>query len=265
MKLEPEIIQAIKKLNEYFEKRNIPYILIGAMVPFFLIDLKEKNSSGYGIRPTIDLDYSIKVESWKDYEQIKQDLIANGFEQHEGEPEHRLYLGNVPVDLIPYGENILENDILIWKHSGNRMNLASFDELFRHVQYEKIQQNIIIPIITLPLFVYSKILTHLDRRLNKDLIDIIYIIEHYEEISVSERRFEVVGEDNLTYETSGAFLLGRDIKKIIPESKLKLINAFIALFKDEYSPAVQEIVRDNIKEEKEILALMQAFQKGFSR
>lgn len=82
---------------------------------------------------------------------------------------------------------------------------------------------------------------------------------------MSERRFEVVGEDNLTYETSGAFLLGRDIKKIIPESKLKLINAFIALFKDEYSPAVQEIVRDNIKEEKEILALMQAFQKGFSR
>ena len=53
------------------------YILIGAMVPFFLIDLKEKNGSGYGIRPTVDLDYSIRVKSWNGLYSINNRFAYN--------------------------------------------------------------------------------------------------------------------------------------------------------------------------------------------
>jgi len=264
MALEQNIIKAIAELRRYFESNNITFILIGALVPQILIDLKEKDGRGFGIRPTNDVDCSIRVKSWQEYEQILENLRSIGFEKMRGEPEHRLYYGTIPVDLIPYGDEIVKENILVWPKTDFRMQMFGFAEMFRLAHPEKISDDLVISVIPLTLSVYSKILAFLDRKADRDIQDIIYIIEHYEEVTISERRFQVIADEELPYMTSGAFLLGQDLKKCIPLIGVQQINEFLLLFDDEYSLEMQRATQLCGKDFNGISTLLNAFGKGLS-
>lgn len=264
MKFDSEVRQLLHQLDSYFNTKGYPYVLIGANVPFILIDLKEADGKGFGIRPTMDLDFCIQVNDWQNYNELKRDLLKFGFAQKDNQPEHRFFKGNQSVDIMPYGVEIAKDGFIEWPGTGHRMNVVGFDKLFKYACQESISDGLSIPIIPLPLLVYTKINAYLDRRALRDLQDILYVLEHYEEVSISERRFDIIA-DTITYETSGAFLLGLDLKGILEGAEFDFVDEFLQLFSNEYTEVVQQLSREIRKKSQDILELIEAFRMGIQK
>jgi len=262
MIMEKNVISMLRLLSDYFNDKGYQYALIGANVPLILIELKQPNGKGFGIEPTKDVDFSVIVDNWDDYRNLKSDLLELGLIQKEHEPEHRFFLNNLMVDIIPYNPAIVKDGYIEWPGSGLSMNMTGFDILFRNTQEETLAEDLKIPVIPLSLLVFTKMIAYLDRRKIKDLQDILYVLEHYEEASISERRFDVLPAKGINYETSGAFLLGQDLKPFLTENELTIVREFLNLFKDEYTEVVQILARASRKNVDEIIELIRAFTRG---
>ena len=235
--MEPDLQVVLEKLAESFRKNDVQFVLIGAIVPEILIDGKEKDGKGFGIRKTHDVDCTIRVKNWDEYKDIFAKLMQTGFEKRKNQPEHRLYFRDIPADILPYGIGLVQEDQIIWPQTGNRMRTTGFDLLFAMATEEPISDSLSIPVIPLPLAVYSKVIAFLDRKASKDLTDIFYILSHYEEGTVSERRVDPDIPEVLPYETRGAYLLGRDLGGILPEDAKQLMQSF---FDDINIPLMQQ-------------------------
>ncbi len=260
MKETPDFEMVLKKLSDLFSQKKINYILIGAVVPRLLIDFREKNGKGYGIRKTTDVDFAVRASSWKNYQNLMKKLKKEGLKKRKGEPEHRLFLENTPVDLIPYDPSLIEeNDILVWPESGHQMNMTGFDLLFKNARIESFWNTLDLPVPPLPLTVFAKCLAFQDRNAVKDLTDILYMLAHYEEITVSERRYEPGIPDSIGYDFRGAYLMGKDLKAYnLPKSSMNTINDLEQSVTNRVTEAVKEI---NLKPEQGAV-LFKTFLEG---
>lgn len=69
----------------------------------------------------------------------------------------------------------------------------------------------------------------------------MYCLKNYESVSESERRFEIEPSKKISYENAGAYLLGRDLRKLVEEKTRDVIKKFTKKIEDKYSPIVQKI------------------------
>ena len=239
-KIEGDLAAALPLLHNYFEQKQIPFALIGALVPAILLP------SQIGVRETRDADHVIRVSSWADWETVIADLVTIGFVRSRNEQEHRLHYRTAEVDLIPYGIANGPDEVLVWRKSGNRMNLAGFLDIFKHAVPIELTKSLTVPIIPLWLFSVLKIFAYLDRKFPRDLRDLTYVLEHYESLEMGERRFEIVGlADNVTYENAGAYFLGTDIRTNLSSmAELNTVRDFLDGVTDEYHPVINTVLRE---------------------
>lgn len=262
MALDPRLVATISHLAEFFERHRIQFIIIGAVVPQILIDLREANGRGFGARRTVDVDCSIRVGSWEEYRQVRDSLMAHGLRSVGGEAEHRLYFGDVPVDILPYGKDMLVGSTLVWPGSGSRMNMSGFEAMFELAKPERIGEGLSVPVVPLPLASYSKITAFLDSRRPKHLTDFIYMLVHYEEATVSDRRYDASLPPGLIYEVRGAYLVGTDLRGCISSLALAEITPFFDFVGGRGEAEVQEAVRAARLTASEFAELLAAFKAG---
>lgn len=262
MNLEPEVEQAIRSLVECLRRHKIRFVLIGARVAEIMIDLKETNGRGYGFRGTADVDFAVHIGSWSEYQLVIEKLIACGFRREQGTPEHRLFFGDVPVDIIPYGQNLLRGNTLVWPRSKREMNLTGFSTLFDFAEEETIGKGIRAPLPPIPVAVFCKILAFLDRGFSRDLADAVYMLAHYEEVSVSERRFESYVPEDLPYEVRGGFLAGKDLSQTITRADSELLRPLFEHLKQPPDVVVNEAVRSSRTGPTDFMDLLRAFGAG---
>lgn len=162
-KIESDLAEALTLLHNYFEQTRIPFALIGALVPALLL------SSEMGVRETRDADHVIKLSSWEDWETVIADLVTLGFVRGRSEQEHRLHYRTAEIDLIPYGIASGPDEVLVWRKSGNRMNLAGFSDVFEHAMPIEIAKGLTVPVIPLWLFSVLKIFAYLDRTFPREV------------------------------------------------------------------------------------------------
>lgn len=238
-KIEGDLAEALRLLRDYFEQRQIPFALVGALVPALLL------SSEFGIRETRDADHVVHLQSWAAWDIVIGDLENLGFTKRRGEQEHRLYYRTAEIDLIPFGITDGPDDVLIWPKSGNRMNLAGFGDVFRCASPIEIAPGVTLSVVPLWLFTVLKVIAYLDRHFPRDLRDLVYVLEHYEAIGRSSRRFDLAGEvEDITYETAGAYLLGRDIRSNTSAKALEAVRTFAAQVTDEDHYVINVTLRD---------------------
>jgi predicted nucleotidyltransferase len=77
MQISDELLSGLRLLQQICAQDNRNIILIGATVPHILIDLEEGRTSGS--RETRDVDTIIEINSWPDYDALKDKLIQAGF------------------------------------------------------------------------------------------------------------------------------------------------------------------------------------------
>jgi predicted nucleotidyltransferase len=234
-------MEALGILCEIAEKDSVPFVLIGALVPALWIKVNRRDAMSPGIRGTKDADATVKVKSWEEFEHFIQQLMTKGFGRREKEAEHRLHYGNASIDLIPYGHALLVDGYLEWPRSGWRMNMKGFDQVFVCAKKCELVPDLNIDVVPLWLFVVLKMGAYLDRHYRRDVVDIIYVLEYYEENDEDSRRFDVIIE-GLTYETSGAFLMGKDIKKNANDNGIGVVRIFLSLIDTPYAKPVQDVL-----------------------
>ena len=236
-KIEGHLAEALKLLSDYFERKGIPFALVGALVPAILL------SSDIGARETRDADHVIKLSSWAQWESVISDLAALGFKQGRGEQEHRLYYRTAEIDLIPYGIGDGPEEILVWRKSGNQMNMIGFADVFQHAKQIEIMRGLTVPVIPLWLFAVLKVAAYLDRKYPRDLADLSYIMGQYE--ADQARRFELAGTASISsYEDAGAYLLGNDIRDNVSSKALEKVKGFLAPITDIHHPIINTIIRE---------------------
>lgn len=260
MKLDPEAISVLKILDEYFRKRGLQYVLIGAQVPKILISSPVLDDH----RPTLDVDITFKLENWSDFNKLKQDL--HDLEFTEDRFELRFKHGTILFDFLPYISNEVKDGFLILPQSDRQLNLHGFERLFKHQLFEEIETGFRVPVVPLQIFVYTKILAFLDRGISqnvtKDLEDIIFVLQNYETEDLSLRRFDTDIPQKINFENRGAYLLGIDLKQYLKENEQNFVEKFSKHFKDKYSPYIQKIAGFESNRSEEILVLFESFFRG---
>lgn len=111
-----------------------------------------------------------------------------------------------------------------------------------------------------------------DRR--RDLIDVVYCSEHYEEDLEGSRRFNVavtaVDERPVQYEEAGAFLLGFEVAKLAKAKSLVAVRKFLDRIPDEYARPISQIlyeeqrIADNGGRRRELFRLFRVFAAGLN-
>lgn len=263
-KIEGDLAEALTLLRAYFEQKGIPFALVGALVPAILL------SSEIGVRETRDADHVIKLSSWAEWETVIADLVKLGFTRGSGEQEHRLHYRTAEIDLIPYGITSGPDEVLVWRKSGNEMNLTGFSEVFEYPMPIEIAKGLTLPVIPLWLFAVLKILAYLDRKFPRDLRDLVYVLEHNESLGNGARRFEAVDAvGSVTYENAGAYLLGTDIRAKVSSKALNMARDFLAPITDEYHDVINTALREEpslVSDRRRtfVYQLIQAFRSGLS-
>lgn len=243
--LSEKALSALRTLNEVLGDDHHPFVLIGATAPQILIDLRQGGHSGS--RPTRDLDVSVKVHNWRDFERIINRLQERGFVAGPA-PNQLTFEEEVRVDLLPYGAEIVENDQITWPDTQQSISVVGMEEVFQNADAIEIAPELLIPVATISALVLLKIAAYTDRPLERarDLVDITYCLERYEE--EGQRRFELAGElvegKTLTYQEAGALLLGGDVARIAKQNSLLRVRQFVLQFDSEYSQPISQIIAE---------------------
>lgn len=122
-------VEILKRINVISFKLGFPFVLIGAQVRDLILNGQYKLSPG---TTTKDIDLAIMIESWTDFNSIREELIKIGFKKIKG-IEHRFFYKNLyPIDIVPFGK-IEKNGKIAWPPDNDPvMNVIGFKEMYIH-------------------------------------------------------------------------------------------------------------------------------------
>jgi len=200
-------------------------------------------------RTTRDLDFVIAVED--SFQHVRQALLKQGF--RHGKIPHRFHTPQgTQVDVLPVTRRATETGFIEFP-DGERLTALGFSEALKHAE-EKPVGDCVVSVAPLPILVALKILAA-TRRHGSDLQDIAACMNQYEEQGA--RRFDdVVYAESLTFETAGAYLLGRDLLSMMGAKTLIAVNEALIALTHDTQPSSGTINTS------EVTALLRAFVSG---
>ncbi|MCI0484937.1 MAG: nucleotidyl transferase AbiEii/AbiGii toxin family protein [candidate division NC10 bacterium] len=273
MPIDPRVIPALTALARVLGADNRDFVLIGATVPQILLRVRQGGEAS--ARATRDVDALVAAGSWEDFERTRRRLFEVGF--GPGTVRHELLFGqDVIIDLIPYGEQLVQNDRLEWPGTDQVMSTLGVEEAFASARLEELVPGLSVRVVPIPGLVLLKIVSYQDRpeERARDLSDVVYCFEHYEEDIVQSRRFDLVGVDVIgepvEFEEAGAYLLGTEVARLASPRSLLAARRLIDMIPDEYSRPISQILREerrminNEGRRTELFRLFQVFAAGLS-
>jgi hypothetical protein len=157
----------------HFNALGVPYAFLGAAVQPLLVDDPELAE----IRPTKDVDLTVKVVTLGELYQLEEKLRAAGFrnDTREGAPICRWVVSGVTVDVMPTEGSVLG------------MSAEWFREALETASKKFLGEGVHAPVITPPYFLATKLAAFRDRGLldlymSKDLEDILTLLDGCESI-----------------------------------------------------------------------------------
>ncbi|HLP91804.1 MAG TPA: nucleotidyl transferase AbiEii/AbiGii toxin family protein [Nostocaceae cyanobacterium] len=217
-----KIIKVINDFQIIIDYGKLPILLIGAQSRIFIFD-KQYQIVG---RATTDCDVVVKLDSWERYNLLVSTMTeGENAKFRKGRVIHKFIHieTNLEVDIVPFGGICNENQEIVWP-DGNKMSILGLEEAFDNSQVAKID-NVEIRVPTIPCLVGLKLLAWYERKANKDLADIILIIQNYPD---DERVFDELADEliegKFEFDESVVVMLGRDIYQVFREKSLKRLK-----------------------------------------
>lgn len=186
-----------KKISKILQRENCKFVLIGA----FARDLYFEQKNIKLPVSTKDVDFAVLTESWEEFDKMKGKII-NELGLKQDHRVYRLLLGEIPIDLLPFGNIEDGNSTVKWPGTfRERMKVMGFKEAYENgvdidVDGEKIRTIIPEMLVALKLSSWS----HGNRV--KDAIDIKFILEN----------IEVLCKDLITDETLKVDVIENELK-----------------------------------------------------
>ena len=174
----PLLVDLLRKVCRCFAEIGQDFFVIGATARDILIRQLVGISSG---RKTRDLDLAIAIPNWDAFEEVKQTLLAHGF-QKDKQMYQRFYDGDYEIDIVPYGDIEREDGYIYWPPEEDiAMSVKGFSDVLSDAITVTIDDEFDIKIASLHGLFVLKFNAWLDRNVqtNKDAVDMAFILENY--------------------------------------------------------------------------------------
>lgn len=273
MAIDPKTVEVLGVMARVLSEHGWKFVLIGAMIPQLLIDLRQGRDSLS--QTTRDADAVVMVASWEDFRRMRQQLFRAGFQP--GSAPHELRFGeDVRVDLIPFGPELVEEDRLVWPEADRVMSTLGIEEAFESARPEELAPGLSLPVVPIPGMMLLKLVAYQDRpeERARDLTDVVYCFEHYEERLETSRRFDLIGitveGQPVQFEEAGAYLLGIEVAGLARPRSLVAVRKFLDRISDEYARPISQIlieerrIADTEDRRSELFRLFRVFSAGAS-
>ena len=216
----PYLVELLEKLADSFSRMGRDFFVIGATARDIVVQQLLDMSSR---RKTRDLDLAIAITSWEDFDDVRDALIADGFEKDRSKHQ-RFYYDEYEIDIVPYGYVAKEDDNIYWPPEETiAMSVKGFDEVLREAITIDIDGRFSVKIASLHGLFLLKFNAWLDRHLatNKDAEDMSFILSNYLMANVDRETYmEVYDWDDFDEYVAGAYWLAHDLAELLTPDQL---------------------------------------------
>ena len=224
--IDPTILEVIRKIDEIARKHETKYFLVGATARELI--LRHVFGRGRG-RRTLDIDFGIAVRDWNHFRTLKSAMVEQaGFTSHRNvQPLHYNSTPTVVVDLIPFGEVERADQTIAWPpDEAIVMKVTGFSDGLKSAVLVRLDKNLVIPVVNIPVLLVLKLFAWLDRKHEKrDAADIHTLLKEYGDAGNEDRLYgeelNLLEAEGYDFELAGARLLGRDAAGVISEDTKK--------------------------------------------
>lgn len=230
-KINKTSVLILREVEKVSTRLDIPFFVVGATARDIILEHQFDINTW---RATLDLDIGIIISEWDQFETLKNELIRSTKFVPSQQKQRLIYNDNFLLDLIPFGSIEDKDGSITWPPDHEiRMNLAGFQDCFKHAVSMKLSSNpeLIVKIVSLAGLAILKLISWDDNpeRRSKDAPDLFLIMRHYLDAGNLGRLFDegsdIIDEGNYDYDLASARFLGRDIRNISsPATKTKLIE-----------------------------------------
>ena len=265
----PLLVELLRKLTDSFSKIDKEFYVIGATARDIIMQQLLDTASK---RRTRDLDIAIAIPDWDTFEQVKQSLIADGFEKSR-DMQQRFYYGEYELDIVPYGVVAKEDDNIYWPPEEIiAMSVKGFDEVLSEAIMVSIDDEFKIKIASLHGLFLLKFNAWLDRnaKTSKDAEDMSFILSNYFMANLDrEIHQEVYDWENFDEYIVGGYWLAHDLVALLDTGQLNYYKEVIEaeLTKEEESQLINQMIENSYGLKYEMVrdtlqAIADVFQKA---
>jgi predicted nucleotidyltransferase len=231
-KLDSSYIDAIIEIKKVADSLKISFFIIGAFARDIIMEYFYKIKVP---RKTMDIDFGIRVSSWRQFDQLIDTLeISNKFKKLK--EKHRILYDDIFIDVVPFGGICDKNEKISWPPDNETvMSVTGFKEVYNYSTFVRLKSNpsLEVKIPTLPGLAILKLLSWKDTYPNrsKDAEDLLFIMRNYEHAGNFDRLYEtelkLLKSEDFDNKIAGIVLLGKDMSRICNKQTLKYIKEIL--------------------------------------
>ena len=265
----PLLLELLRKLTDSFNKMGREFYVIGETARDIIMQQLLDTESR---RRTKDLDIAIAIPDWETFEQVKQSLIADGFEK-SSDMQQRFFYGDYELDIVPYGVVAKEDDNIYWPpEEVVAMSVKGFYEVLSEAITVSIDDEFKVKIASLHGLFLLKFNAWLDRnaKTSKDAEDMSFILSNYFMANLDrEMHQEVYDWENFDEYIVGGYWLAHDLVALLDVNQLNYYKEVIKgeLAKEGESRLVNQMIESSYGLKYETVrdtwqAIVNVFQKA---
>lgn len=219
--IDPAVLEAIGKIDEIARKHETSYFLAGATAREIMLRHVFGRPPG---RRTLDVDLGIAVRDWDYFARLKAALIDEaGFQAYPRMVQRLIYPSKpgVIVDLIPFGGVEGADRTIAWPPDEDIvMRVTGFSDGLASAVPVRLDQNLVVPVVSLPVLVLLKLFAWEERKHEKkDAPDIYTLLNEYGDAGNEDRLYgeevNLLEGEGFDVQLAGARLLAHDAACVV--------------------------------------------------
>jgi predicted nucleotidyltransferase len=270
--IDPVVLEAIRKIDEIAHRHETAYFLAGATAREIMLRHVFGRPPG---RRTLDVDLGIAVRDWDHFKLLKAALVEQaGFQPHARMVQRISYPSKpaVIVDLIPFGGVETAERTIAWPPEEDIvMRVTGFSDGLESAVSVRLDQNLIIPVVSLPVLLVLKLFAWRDRKHEmRDAPDICTLLRQYGDAGNEDRLFgedmNVLEAEGYDFELAGARLIAHDAARLVSadtQNRLREILESDALMEELTNQIIVSSPRNDPEHVRRCEMLIRNLRKGF--
>ena len=270
-------VEIVREISAVSKALGLELLLVGAQAKVILLENIHGLNPG---RATGDIDFAFAVESWDQFHQIKQSLIATGkFKELSKVKQRLIYQSSLiehgfVVDIIPFGKVRDDNNMIAWPPELDVvMSVSGYQEALESALMVELNTELTIKVVSLAGLAMLKIFAWSERGTvteNKDALDLLTLLRTYHEAGNTDRIYDVPAPEvleamNYNPELMGAWLLGYDVAAIADQSTIETIAELIDGKKENLIVQMAKSLQGNDSALDVAEALLSSFTEGIQQ
>ncbi|MGH3731744.1 MAG: hypothetical protein ACRDTU_23805 [Micromonosporaceae bacterium] len=238
---------------------GVEFLIVGAAARDLLLRFGHEFPAG---RATEDLDIAVAVADWETYHRVR-----SGFEHRRGDPVHRLRIGGMLVDLVPFGGVERPDRTIAWPpDDGSVMSAFGMAEALPHAVPVRVGPALLCKVASLPAQMVLKLTAWDERGAVKprhDSTDIKLLLTAYSGTWNIDRLYEhtdLLEAYDFDVRLAGAALLGRDTARLLGLRGVQRLGPLVARTVGETGWLPEDMPGDGDENE----ALLVAYRRGMA-